>query len=589
MKLLKTLIVIILVAFMLPAYSLELKRPDIKSVKFSGNKRFKSSRLKKLMGTKSSNKFIKRLYYQDIFIRDLKIINDFYYQHGFLDLEMSDVIFKWNTDSSNIKIKIVINEGEPVYLDSIYIYGADQIPENELRELFLIKKGDILDFGLLSLSEDKIVDYYGNRGYLYANVSRSFKREDSLAKIEIHINEGELYCLGEVNILGNEKTARKHIIDRLKIRYGDVLTLSEINSFRDQLYRQGLYEYINIETTPTDQENVLDLNVSLLEKDPGELSFGGGYDSEERVRLSGQVGYINLNGHGAGIGVKSRLSFKTRSVEAIFDEPYFFGSKYFFETSVKWKFKQEKYFAHESERISLRWGRMLSRHFQLSWGYLFKRTVFLDVNTELAETVGAGVGRYSGVFLEGNYDTRDRKVFSRKGILFSPKVGVGETHILGNISFLKPESDLRAFIPFSKGIIYSFQFKTASIFRLEDKSIPLDEVFFMSGENSVRGYQKSSFGPSTPSGVPIGGQFYYLFRTELLFHMYKPFWFKSFIDYGGLYKNIFTSKLRGANAGGGFGIRLVFGIWIGRVEYAWLIESDRILPGTIMFNVGQTF
>jgi len=564
-----------------------MNRAEVVGISFKGNSVYSDGRLRQLMGTRTSNIFSKRYLFQDILIWDLKNINDFYHRHGYLASKIEDVDFNWSADSSLVNIAIDIVEGEPTIVRNVVFEGIDTVMIADFMDQMKLKIGQVLDFDKLSIYEDKILNYFGNQGYLSATITREIDINGNSAEIIFQIDTGIQYILGETFINGNTKTKTWVIEDLLNLRTGDILTLKAIDSFRKNIYSQGLFKSVDIDTKPTPFMHIKDLSVELVEKDAGELSVGGGYGSEEKFRLSGQMRYINLFGRATGISVKGHLSVKTRTFEVKYLEPHFLTSKFFFETGGFARYIIETNFKREQYEGIAGIGRFLNPILRLSTGYNYRKTILHDVVPSLeAELNGINSSEF---FTELTLDSRDRKVFSRKGVYTNSHISVAEPYLIGDIGFLKLSQDARYYHSITKSMQLSFQGKAESVFRLEDKVIPIEELFFLGGSKSVRGYERNSLGPQTSDGYPEGGKFYYFLRSEFALKVWNPIWIKFFHDNGGLYRHFNTANFKGSYTGAGTGIQLLMGIWTARLEYAWQVEADKILPGRFHFDLGSSF
>ena len=581
------LLTLFILAILFPLSLFGTERPDIKSIKFINNKAYSDAKLRKLIGTRSGSFLKKRQFFQDIFIWDLKNISSYYYRRGYLDAKIDSVQFRWSPDSAEVDIRIFLDEGSPAIIDTVIIQGLERLQPEDIRSAVKIKSNSQLDFDRLSVIEDNISNYCGNKGHISASLSRTIIREENRVTLIYNLNEGPQCILGDVIVEGSDKTRKWFIRDKLKLETGDTLTFKAVDNFRKTLYQQGLFQSIDVETEATPFRHIRDLRVNVKEKEAGEFSFGGGYGSEDKLRLSGRLGYINLFGRATGVGAIGLLSVKSRKFEIRYFEPYFFKSSLFFESNLLWRYKIENEFNREVREGIFRIGKMLDNNLRVSWGYNYRRTLLTDVIPELAEEF-EGVNA-SLLFLEATYDRRDNKIFPKNGLFLSPRIAVAEPYLLGDLGFLKLKGEIRIYRKVAPSIVLATQGKSEIMFKLENTEIPLEELFFLGGSNSIRGYETNSLGPLTSLGNPLGGKFYYFWRSEALFNIWKPLWLKFFCDNGGLYKHFFSARWDETNTGAGIGLQVLFGVWTARVSYAWQFELDEVKPGLFHFNVGSTF
>ena len=578
-------IYILIVLFLtLSAYS--AVQPQIKSVKIKGNYAYSSARLKKLMGTKKSVPFKKRLLHHDLLIYDIKQLLDFYYGHGYQEAELSDLDIKWNSDSTAVDIVITLNEGTPVIVDSIFIEGVSPTYLKDANRLIQLKPGCRLDYSLLQQSAQAISQYYGEKAYLSATVSHNIRQAGHSASIIFSISEGRKYYLHQINVRGNEKTKNWVIRRESKMSAGDPLSLPLIDAYRRKLYRQGLFKTVHIESEIAEYDSLANLIVKVEETLPGEFSLGGGYGSEEQARLSAQWNYINMDGRAAAIGAEGKISVKNRFLSVKHFAPYILQSGFYFNGAITYSYKIEPSFDRETLELQSAFGYPLSEWWRINWGYTFRRSTLIDLPAELAAGfVGKTINQYSLEFI-GDY--RDSKIFSRRGSYYSALGAVSNPNSLLRADFARTDGDLRIFYPLNKNIISAFQLKSGALFELQIEQIPLEEKFFLGGANSVRGYDQNSLGPLTTQLTPQGGNFYYFLRHELRIVCYRLVYARFFCDNGGLYSYFSQAKLADSASSLGVGLGAVFGVWIGRIEYAWRLQNG-LKPGHIYFQIGQSF
>jgi len=73
-------------------------------------------------------------------------------------------------DKKDIYITLNVTEGEKYTVNEISFAGNLVVPESELRELFLIKSGDVFSRNKMIATKDLITRRLGNEGYAFAKV-----------------------------------------------------------------------------------------------------------------------------------------------------------------------------------------------------------------------------------------------------------------------------------------------------------------------------------------------------------------------------------------------------------------------------------
>ncbi|HOL22572.1 MAG TPA: POTRA domain-containing protein, partial [bacterium] len=198
----------------------EQGRRYVSRIVFKGNKAFSDSRLRGLMKIKQRNMpFIRGSFKPDVFEKDIKVIENFYKEKGFLTAKVEGVT-SIDTKSKGIKIEISVSEGQKYYVGDIKFEGNLLVDEKELRnKLSLKKKGDVFNRKLADENVRNLSGFYINRGYLKVKVSEIpvTGEKPDIINIIYSIEPGEVYTAGEIIIRGNYKTKDKVIRREVKI------------------------------------------------------------------------------------------------------------------------------------------------------------------------------------------------------------------------------------------------------------------------------------------------------------------------------------------------------------------------------------
>ena len=576
--------ILILAFFWISAYPED--RPRVDSIEFFGNEHYSTAKLHLLMGTKKDRFYKKSRFYNDVLIRDLKDIIDFYYIHGFQQASLEDLRVEWNKDSSRVALKIYLNEGRPVIIDSISLAGIEKLPLAEVRKNLYLQSGDRLDLELLEASSDALTKYYAYKGYLDIRISSRIDYNDSTASIEYEIIEGVEHYYHGIEVRGNERTKTWIIEKALGLKKGGKITLRNIEAYQRRLIKQGLYRSVKVSTDHFESDSLVNIIVAVVEKEPGEFSFGGGYGSEERVRTAALLSYINLAGRAAALSSEGKLSQLERSAALQHYAPYILRSGLHARASASYSYRIEPNFDREIIEAAAGIGYNFSEWVKLAGSYNFRRTTLLDLPADLRDIYSGGHFNFYG--LELTADFRDNQIYTRRGIYLEADGAISNPKGFGRADFLKGGFDFRIYRDFMRKVVAAVQIKSGSSIKLELETIPLEERFFLGGTNSLRGYDRNSLGPQTSLGTPQGGNFFYFIRSEIRADVRLPFFIKLFVDNGALYSSFSNAKINGTSTSAGLGIGALWGVWSARLEYAWKVE-DTIEPGRIHFQVGQAF
>lgn len=223
-----------------------IEYPKIQKVKFDGVSDLSESDLTEVMRLKEDS------HYNPAFIdSDRRAIEKVYKNKGYLytrirfELEQSE-------KPNMVVLKVFVNEGEKILIEQIRIVGARNLDAAEMKK-FLESNETTLIGGDQVFSEDKkkgdinrILAYARWKGYIFARVLRydvkidwvdpEFKNKRGYY-IEIEIEEGEKYTVGDIDFTGNELFTNRELRQKLLFKKGQ--TYDELN-FKQTL--QNLYD-----------------------------------------------------------------------------------------------------------------------------------------------------------------------------------------------------------------------------------------------------------------------------------------------------------------------------------------------------------
>lgn len=189
-------------------------------------------------------------------------IKKYFIDKGFLDADATFEVIPDDARKNTSKLRITVNRGEKVKINSINFIGNTTVPSKKLkkslkktkeRKRFLAKSRFIEN----EYEEDKnkIIEKYLSLGYRDIEIiSDSVYRNDKKSiNINITLNEGIKYFYRNIKFVGNTKYTSQQLHEILKIKRGDV-------------YNQAFLES-RLNMNPTD------LDISTLYMDDGYLFF----------------------------------------------------------------------------------------------------------------------------------------------------------------------------------------------------------------------------------------------------------------------------------------------------------------------------
>lgn len=184
-------------------------RPTIRTIRWEGNKHFKTKKLQKELGLKPSSTFNRQT-----FSKAFNKVKEFYVKKGYFESELDYRIIP-DPKTNEVDIEIHVKEGRSGKIDSIIFKGFTSDEKSAILEMVHTKKYNLLTYWILgsglyneeALEQDKltIVNYLQNEGYADAKVDIKISTAKSEGKIiiEITANRGPIFHFGEVTFDGN--------------------------------------------------------------------------------------------------------------------------------------------------------------------------------------------------------------------------------------------------------------------------------------------------------------------------------------------------------------------------------------------------
>ena len=252
----------------------------IRSIKFSGNKKYSDEKLKELIklspGTIMSNARLNE---------SSTALRKFYIGKGHSDVVVSPKITK--NEKGEVLIEFRIRENLKLKVDEVIFTGATVFKPSELRSglhnhYSFLHWIPFLDLGLLDKSEIpndiiRLRDLYWSKGYLDFAVRETRLHEDpkdpEFVKIEFIIDEGEPYQIGRITMTGNERFKSEELLPLLKMREGKRFRSTDerasVTAVEDRYAPLGYIDLVcRVRRIPDYLNHTVDLVVDVQEGKP---------------------------------------------------------------------------------------------------------------------------------------------------------------------------------------------------------------------------------------------------------------------------------------------------------------------------------
>jgi len=540
-------------------------------------------------------------YKKDALKTDLLRLESFYHDHGYIKVKVFDPEVEVDKERRKIYIAIPVAEGDEYKVGKIEISGDEVYTDQELSEKIKLKEGDVFNRSQFRQDIFDITDMYSQKGYAFANVIPAVEVHDETKTVDVRIstNKGKKVYIGRINISGNDNTRDRVIRRQFRLAEGELFDSEKLRRSRQRINNLALFESVDIEQRSRKEEDLLDIETKVVERNTGQLSFSLGYSSIENLIIQGQVKWMNLLGMGQEFSVTVDSSSRRSDFTLSFTEPSIMdrevsGGMDVYNTSFT-------YDAYEARNTggSLRVGKAFGEYLWGRLGYKLEQSKVTILNSE---TAGAYLVAQEGTSLTGivspslTYDTRNDP--------YSPSAGQRLYGIfdLGGAGGDQKFYRMTGEYTYYKGLLFDFVGMThAKVGFAEgygDKDLPITQKYFMGGPMSLRGFTIRDIGPKDENGEAIGGEALLQLNLELQYPFTRYFRGYLFYDRGNVYgkgdtQGNTTSQLYDIeNMRHSWGVGLHFFSPMGPITLAYGFKLDKKpgeSPNEFHFTIGGAF
>lgn len=469
-------------------------------------------------------------------------IQDVYMRKGFLDASVSQAFLDANFNDYSANLYYKINEGERYRVTGVRIVlQVPVIEEEELRKILKVKKDTYFNIEEVREDVEKLRQKIANLGYAFARVSPDLDKDSENAEVKVLylIQVGQKVKINDVLISGNTRTADRIIRRELLLAPGDTYNFTELKESENTLRRLGYFGKVQINERRVSEDS-MDLLVNVEETRTGELMFGLGYGSYDKLMINASIRERNLFGTGQSGQLYADWSYRRQLVNLTLSNPRVLDSKYSTSFSVFHSLYWNWDYREQTTGGTITAGKLLTHTLRASLGYTLSTTRvvdFYDTSLEQIYKTYLTIDRplKSAISPSLYFDNTDDYYFPKNGAIISAYVeyaGLG-----GDEKYTKFYGKMALYYHLKSlmGIDLIARYKTQAGAMLNHGYVPITSKFYMGGISSVRGYQISSLTPRDPSGrIRVGGNYMMTHSAELSYGILEKAQMRLalFVDYG---------------------------------------------------------
>lgn len=466
--------------------------------------------------------------------------------------------------------RIIYNVVENPPVEAITVEGNTVLKSREIIDLMDQKVGKIMNYKTMRADLEKLGEYYRKQGYTLARVTDvQFEKDQGI--LSYKIVEG---IVESVSLEGNDVTQDNVILREMRLKPGGVFNEEVLSKDLRRIFNLGFFSEINPAFEPGSTSEKIRLILKMKETRTNSINFGGGYGERE-----GWFGFVdlsinNLAGTARGLLMRGQWGQQLTTYQLRYYDPWFLpdrlGERTSFTGRVWNTMGTDIYLTQQDE-------------WHEGWDVAFGKTLRDEFSSSFSlgsESVsprgGATFEAYNSDFigLSFSYDTRDFWMNPTRGLYHTLSLKQGWKFASSSTNYFKLGLDFNAFIPLADKQVLAQHVGFGAGFG----DVPLGELYWSGGPNTVRGYSLSEIRRGVRKLIA---------NIEYRYTFNEIFQGVFFFDWGNAW-DVGAPVPTDFMSGWGPGVRLNTPLGPIRLDYG-VASARNFGEGILHFSIGQAF
>jgi len=542
----------------------ENKPSRIKNISFIGNKSVPGRVLRKYLRNQETWLFGPLSgagqYSEEELSIDKEIIREVYQERGYLAAQVVKTDTTFYNDNTDIDIVHTLNEGPIFSIKSIDVTQDPDLPDHYLNRFLLLQPGDIFNKSKVREILKYYKEFYGDMGYIDVEVNPQMVPDMDTHSVAIFflIKKGKKWKLNRIKITGNAIT-HDHVIRRqISLEEGMLVTQSAMDSSQNRVKALSYFDKEDgvVWKKHRISDELVDLELHVKEVHTREANLGidlgpNKDSSESGLKFFTKLSLRNMFGRGLDSQMLLKISkLNINELSFMMHDPYLFNSNIdglfsvSFNRKVYDQWKVVKTTPKEdilSAKISfgLPLPSLIDNRSKLFFEAGFERitnnnttkiingekvyTLKIDdeyehvIRSVLDKKLKSGSLEWLGLNIVR--DTRNHPIYPNDGYRVALSSKWTPPGLNTTFQFVKTSLNASWYTPIIGrdtlvlGLHGSLGAVTATS---SHGQIPGHELFFMGGQDTIRGFNYGQAGPSLYYASPLGGTKSLQINAELI-------------------------------------------------------------------------
>jgi len=259
------------------------ERAKIDKINFTGNKVFKTRKLRKIIMSEESRpwKFITKNKYldQNRISTDVNLLNKFYKDRGYYGVNIKSS-YATVKNNKNFKLTFSIDAGSKFYFNDFFLdISEDYSVENfsKLQNIFDKLKGSVYSIKSIKEIKEEIDKIALQKEFIFIDAKYDEQVvENNKINITFKLDQLEKTYVDKINIFGNFITEEKVIRNELVVDEGDPYNKILFKKSISNIKSKGIFKNVKSKITTSKNKKNKIINIIVEEKPTGEIFAGVG-------------------------------------------------------------------------------------------------------------------------------------------------------------------------------------------------------------------------------------------------------------------------------------------------------------------------
>ena len=439
------------------------------------------------------------------FQADLKRIQAFYTDHGYPHVRLTDIAVDVDERHEAVKLRVTIDEGEPVIVDELRFSGFEVLAERPRASLESVplKTGSVRDRDNVKATRDLALQLLNNGGYpeAYVDAAERPNGTPDHVIVSFRADPGPPMKFGDVSIDGLNEVSDGVVRREVAFKTGATFRSGQVLRTQHRLSRLEVFQVVSVTPRPEEAKgNLVPVRITVAEGPPRQLKLGLGYGSEERARGTFSWRHVNFYGGARQAEIEAKASSIDQGFKFSMIEPYLGRPGLELDvTGTTWRTHQLTYdsqtyggratlaYHHETRlgegRPPVRYNlRSTYVHEYLRYGITQES---LDDQSSRAERIalgldpvtGRGAGTLAAIEIDAERNVVDSLLDPHRGLSLGMHFEHAAPWLFGSYRFDEVTADVRGYVPVGSSVL-AMRAHAGSVFAGAPSDLAVLEALF---------------------------------------------------------------------------------------------------------------